>query len=563
MLRSFYVALTGLTASKEWLDITSNNIANANTIGFKKSRPVFQDIVLQNIFSFNHYSNTVNKITFGGGVYMPTTLVDFSQGSMKFTGKNTDLAIDGDGFFILANDNGARFYSRNGEFRLAQGVDANGKAVVQLVHSSGLKLLGDKIDPITLQPTGKLEPVTLQTELPPKATQKIFATDGSNLDPRANPIGTDFNPDDATTYNILYTVQVFDKKGSQYDVGIFFKKLNPLVKDTNGNYYHTYIVTDSNGDSYFTFYDNSNYKKVTATALANAPSEDQINQMKLVATNVRIGSTDILAKEVYWYRDSTNVLHIYAKDDQGNWYELSADTNNTSITPSTTKAAEVANTWETFVLFKNPLSNTWEDLLNGSQDQAHDGTTALTEGGYAYTIVSFNNDGTLSSDWSGDKSISLNLNNLPATLASALDLQEVNLTGLTQYPIDFALGFQQDGYPAGLLQTVSIGEDGTITGVYSNGQSLPLYRLKLAYFTSPQDLVNKGSNVFIAPSTLNPVEQYAGPRSKIREGSLELSNVDVAEELINMITAEKAYQANAKVIQTGQTILDTTINLKR
>jgi len=137
------------------------------------------------------------------------------------------------------------------------------------------------------------------------------------------------------------------------------------------------------------------------------------------------------------------------------------------------------------------------------------------------------------------------------------------LEGITQYPIDFALGFQQDGYPPGLIQTISIGEDGTITGIYSNGQSLPLYRIKLAYFTSPQDLVNKGGNVFIAPSTLNPVEQYAGPRSKLREGSLELSNVDVAEELINMITAEKAYQVNAKVVQTGQTILDTTINLKR
>jgi len=563
MLRSFYVALTGLTASKDWLDITSNNIANANTVGFKKSTPVFQDIVLQNIFSFNQYSNTVSKITFGGGVTMSTTLINFSQGSLQYTGNNTDIAIDGDGFFILSDNNGARYYSRDGELKLAQGVDANGKAVVQLVQAaSGLKLLGDKIDPTTLQPTGLLEPVTLQTELPPKATQNIYATDGSNLDPRATPIGTDFNPDDATTYNTLYTVQVFDKEGNQYDVGIFFKKLNPLVKDTNGNYYHTYIVTDSNGNSYFTFYDSTNqvYRKVTATAVTTVPPE---TDMKLVATNVYIGSTDILASDVYWYRDSNNVLHIYAKDSNGSWYELSADTTNTSVTPSTTKAAEVANTWETFVLFKNPLSNTWVDLLNGSQDQAYDGTTALTEGGYAYTIVSFNNDGTLSSDWSGDKSISLNLNNLPATLASALDLQDVNLTGLTQYPIDFALGFQQDGYPPGLLQTVSIGEDGTITGVYSNGQSLPLYRLKLAYFTSPQDLVEKGSNVFIAPSTLNPVEQYAGVRSKIRDGSLELSNVDVAEELINMITAEKAYQANAKVIQTGQTILDTTINLKR
>jgi flagellar hook protein FlgE len=562
MLRSFYIALSGLNTSKDWLDITSNNIANANTIGFKKSRPVFQDIVLQNIFSFNHYSNTVNKITFGGGVYMPTTLIDFSQGSMKFTGKNTDMAIDGDGFFILANSNGARFYSRNGEFRLAQGVDEEGRAVVRLVHSSGLSLLADKIDSKTLQPTGKLEPVTIQAELPPKATESIYATDGSNLDPRSNPIGTDLDPEDATTYDILYTVQVFDKKGSQYDVGVFFKKLNPLVKDSDNNYYHTFILTDDAGNRYFTFKNGNEYIEVSAGDASSTPPASE-DRMRLIASNVNVnsGGSDLLMKEVYWYREGDNI-YIYGKDKDGNWYKLSADTSAPQISAANSEAAQVENTWQAFVLFKDSSSNKWVDLLD-VEDQAKDGNKPLEENGYTYDIVTFGQDGTLYSDWGGDRKIKLSLNNLPASLKNSLALKEVNLEGITQYPIDFALGFQQDGYPPGLIQTISIGEDGTITGVYSNGQSLPLYRLKLAYFTSPQDLVNKGSNVFIAPSTLNPVEQYTGPRSKIRAGSLELSNVDVAEELINMITAEKTYQANAKVVQTGQTILDTTINLKR
>jgi len=569
MLRSFYVALTGLNASKDWLDITSDNVANANTIGFKKERPVFQDIVLQNIFSYNQYSQTVSKITFGGGVQMSTTFVDFTQGPLKFTGKSTDMAIDGDGFFILGSDNGARFYSRDGQFRLAQGRDSNGKAVVILTHDSGLYLLADKIDPKTLQPTGALDKVTLQVELEPKATDKIYATDGSNLDPRGNPIGVDFDPKDATTYNVLYTVHIYDKAGNSYDVNIFFKKLNPLLK-AGTKYYHTYIVKDDAKNTYFTFYDGTNYKKAKADLVKEGQKKEQLNKeekdMKLITTDVKVydGTTkkDIDVSAVYWYKDDEGSINIYAKDSAGNWYKLSADTTYPAVTPAETQAAQVENTWQTFVLFKDPNSGNYTDILD-STDQAKDGSTTLKENNYTYDIVYFNSDGTLSTDWSGNKEIAINLQNLPASLRNALSLKKVNLEGLTQYPIDFALGFQQDGYPPGLLQSVSIGEDGTITGVYNNGQTLPLYRLKLAYFTSNQDLIHKGSNLFVAPSTMNPVEQFAGVRSKIRSGSLELSNVDIAQEMINMITAEKAYQANAKVIQTGQTILDTTINLKR
>ncbi len=561
MLRSFFIAYTGLNASKNWLDITANNIANANTIGFKKSRPVFMDLVLQNAYSFNEYSNTVNKTTIGGGVYLSDTLIDFSQGSLKFTGRNEDLAIDGDGFFILQTPEGGRVYSRNGEFELSQETDNTGKAIVSLVHSSGLYLLADKIDPQTLQPTGKLERVELPVELPPQATQRIYATDGSNLDPRGVGIGVDFNPDDATTYNVVYTVQVYDKMGQSYDVGIFFKKLNPLLKDGT-NYYHTFIVEDNANNRYFTFKNGDSYVKAKVTSLGGAPASE--TDMHLITTDVKAydGTNDVDLSAVYWYRDSSNNLHIYGKDSNGNWYELSADTTYPTVTPQNSEAATVDGVWQTFVLFKQ--DGNWVDLIKGSQDQAKDGTTDLTESGYTYSLITFNSEGVLSSDWSGDQNISLNLGNLPVTLQNELNLNEISVAGLTQYPIDFALGFQQDGYPAGLLQSVSVGEDGTITGVYSNGIAKPLYRLKLAYFPSNQDLVNSGSNLLLeAPSTMNPVEQYAGVRSKIRSGSLELSNVDVAEELINMITAEKAYQANAKVIQTGQTIMDTTINLKR
>jgi len=102
-----------------------------------------------------------------------------------------------------------------------------------------------------------------------------------------------------------------------------------------------------------------------------------------------------------------------------------------------------------------------------------------------------------------------------------------------------------------------------VTALYSNGVSKDIARLQLAYFKDKQVLAPKGENLYATFSTIQPIIENAGVASKIRSGTLELSNVDIAQEMINMITAEKAYQANAKVIQTGQTIMDTTINLKR
>lgn len=559
-----YVAWTGLTTSKNWLDITSDNVANVNTVGFKKERPVFQDLVLQNFLQFNYNNLSLSKTTYGGGVFIASTITDFSQGALQVTNRNTDLAINGSGFFILQSSSGIHYYTRDGQFKLVQGTDEHGKPVVQLVHDTGMKLLGSQIDPTTNQPVGNLSPVVLQQILPPSATQNISVNDGSNLDSNAASIGVDFDPNDATTYNLTYTVQVYDKAGNAYDLGIFFKKLNPLLKDNNGNYYHTFIVQDDAGNKYFTFYDKTNdkYVEAKATALNTVPTDE--NNLKLITTNVKIydGTNNIDAVAVYWYKDENNNIHVYAKDANNHWYELSADTNNPTITPNETTAAQVQNVWQTFVLFKDPTSGKWKDLLS-AQDKTTDGKTVLTENGYSYDTLFFNTSGTLVSDWNGNQEIALDLTNLPIPLQNALALTKVNLNGLTQYPLTSSLAFQQDGYPPGELQNISIGEDGTITGIYSNGKSLPLYRLKLAYFENSQGLVKDGNNLYRAPANFNPIEQYAGTKSTIKEGALELSNVDISQEMMNMIVAEKAYQANAKVVQTDQTILDTTLTLKR
>ncbi len=560
MLRSFYVALTGLGASKEWLDITSNNVANANTVGFKKARPIFQDIVLQDIMQYNQVSNTVNHKIFGGGVRVGYTYTIFYQGPFKVTGLNTDLAIEGDGFFILEDNNGARYYTRDGQLRFSSAIE-NGREIMYLVHNSALKVLGKNLE------TGAVEPIKILSTLPPKATTQIYTQDGSNLDPRGESPTVDFDPNDATTFNLNYTINVFDTDGVAHEVGIFFKKVNPKVYDNTGKAYYTYVVKDTKDNNYFVTKDsNGNFVKVQYDPNNTVNPDTTNGELVLVANDVLVlnsGTNADQKVDIYWYRDANNTIQTLAYDGT-NYYELSPS-NAIVNQVQTVKNAEVLNHWETFITMKDNNGD-WVDIVstNGNvvPNKPTGGTdTEKSKDGkeYKYALITFNNEGAIS----GDNKIELDFTSLPQNLKDVLKLTFVNLEGLSQYPVDFSLGFQQDGYNAGRFVDLSIGEDGTVTAIYSNGVAKNLYRIQLAYFKDKQNLIAKGSNLFTVPSNINPLVENAGVSSRLRSGTLELSNVDVAEELVNMITAEKAYQANAKVVQTGQTILDTTINLKR
>jgi flagellar hook protein FlgE len=132
-------------------------------------------------------------------------------------------------------------------------------------------------------------------------------------------------------------------------------------------------------------------------------------------------------------------------------------------------------------------------------------------------------------------------------------------------PSTVTLGFQ-DGIPAGTLQSFAIGLDGAITGFYSNGTSQYIDTVQLAGFTNPSGLLKIGSNQYResatsgTPSVGNP--GTAG-RGTLVSGSLEMSNVDLAQEFTSMIIAERGFQANARTISTANQMLEELVNLKR
>ncbi|HIE1301005.1 TPA: flagellar hook protein FlgE [Burkholderia contaminans] len=185
--------------------------------------------------------------------------------------------------------------------------------------------------------------------------------------------------------------------------------------------------------------------------------------------------------------------------------------------------------------------------------------------------VTFNSSGAIQSTTTGTPpapttSVGQFQFTLPNTDGSATPQSlTLDLTGTTQYGgKDGVNNLAQDGYASGTLTTYTIGTDGKLTGNYSNGQTAVLGQIALANFNNPNGLVNLGGNQY-AESSASGVPQISAPGStnhgKLQGSALENSNVDLTSQLVNLITAQRNYQANAQTIKTQQAVDQTIINL--
>ena len=222
---SFQQGLSGLNAAAKNLDTIGNNVANANTVGFKGSQAQFADV----------YANAQGGSTgsaIGIGVKVAAVAQQFGQGGVTSTGNPLDMAISGQGFFQLEN-NGAIAYSRNGQFQM----DKNG----YIVNAQGHKLSGYPVNPLTgiiatgstgaLQlPTGAISPM-------PTTTSQV----GLNLDSRAIvPPTLGFNPTDPTSYNNSTALTIYDSLGNNHIATLYFQKAVAPV-----NTWNAYMTVDN------------------------------------------------------------------------------------------------------------------------------------------------------------------------------------------------------------------------------------------------------------------------------------------------------------------------------
>jgi flagellar hook protein FlgE len=220
---SFRISLSGMNAATADLNVTSNNIANANTTGFKQSRAEFADV-------FAVSANGLSRNAIGAGVRLAAIAQQFGQGNIDFTGRNLDLAISGQGFFTLS-DGGATVYSRAGNF----GADRDGF----VVNPAGQRLQ-------VYQPnasgvgfdTGRLGNLQLSTgDSAPLATSNVTVESNLPAD-AAVPVIAPFDPNDPNTYNRTTSLTVYDSLGAAHSQSLYF------VKTATPNQWELYTTID-------------------------------------------------------------------------------------------------------------------------------------------------------------------------------------------------------------------------------------------------------------------------------------------------------------------------------
>ena len=244
---SFYTSLTGLKAATTELALTSNNIANVGTAGFKRSRASFGDI-----FATSPLQKATSVV--GQGVSLKEVRQEFSQGNVEFSSNTLDLAISGEGFFPLKSADGLTdIYTRNGSFVLDE--------QFSVVNSSGQALLAAAVDSSGKADISKLNKLQIPTKTAGEARQTSLVELSLNLPSDADVINADFNRNNPNTYNKSTALSVYDSGGNSYLATIYYVKTSNATADSPFNKWQTYVyvgddqvnaalqqATDENGE---------------------------------------------------------------------------------------------------------------------------------------------------------------------------------------------------------------------------------------------------------------------------------------------------------------------------
>jgi flagellar hook protein FlgE len=507
---SFQQGLSGLNGAAKSLDVIGNNIANASTVGFKGSTTQFADVYARSL-------NGAGGNQAGIGVSVAGIAQQFTQGNIETSANPLDIAINGGGFF-RTETSGLVQYTRNGQFSL----DKNG----MLVTPQGANLTGYGVGPNGQILAGTPSPLQISTaDLKPVATTKIDTS--LNLDSRVDPpLNNPFNANDPTTYNKQTPVDVYDTLGNAHVMSMYYVK-------TGAGTWDVYAGSDGT--------------ELTSVGVAAAGQKDAgvsaardawLNATKAVPPN----AADIAAK-LKDYGDKASAAVVAAATTAG-------------ATPATISAIQAAAT-------------SAGGTAGYSPDQIDkDITAAVSVPGVPVGHLNFDTNGALSATLMSPQTLPLtvNLPIYPPTGAKDTLSIKLNFTGTTQYGADTSeKKTTQDGYTAGHLQRFSAAADGTILGQYSNGQTKPLGQVVLANFTNPGGLEPLGNNSFAETSDSGTPLVGApdtGSLGVLQSSATEASNVDLTAELVNMITAQRVYQANAQTIKTQDSVLQTLVSLR-
>ena len=561
---SLYAGITGLSVHSERMSVIGNNLANVNTTGFKGSRMYFEDLLSQDF-------STVNGVgQIGRGVRVSTIYSDFGQGAFESSTESTDMAISGEGFFIVEPIGSEdAFYTRAGNFRFDKDgylVNPNGYALqgweieqetttISTASSSatdeattgGTRIVGTPTD-IRLEnfqsapnPTSE---VSIVTNLNPASSDSSTSTSDPYFAMFNNWDGTADTPLANTLYAYSTTLKVFDGIGTARDLTVYFDPVT--LSNAGGDTVWEYMVTtDPNSDG-----------RILSGADGN---NTVIGQGNTEASGIMMMGT------LTFTAGQLSGMSAFTLKSNGGASGGTKDLSNWSLADFATTGYPV-------------FAPNFLGASNASTAESANANPIQMNFGIRATDLTSNGSGEATIGWNST------LGSLP-TNASAADFAQLGYVSNTGWlpnfkgpSVDalasqsFATGgsstlFQsQDGFSAGILQNISISREGVLTGSYSNGQVLELYAVTLATFTNQFGLRREGGNLFSETRDSGPaLTGQAGSTGKgtIDGNALELSNVDMATEFVRMITTQRGFQANTKVITTTDSMLGEVIAMKR
>ena len=593
MMRSLFSGVAGLKTHQTRMDVIGNNIANVNTVGYKASSMVFADLMSQTTQKAsgpNAAPGTggTNARQIGLGVKSGAININITgQGSAQSTGNPFDIMIEGDNFFVVNNGTENKF-TRDGSFY----VDAAGNLAMT---STGYNVMGWQVDPETMdirQDTVSALRImsTANLTYPPEATTQ--ANMGGILDK---------NDKDSTSSNgKVVNLQFFDALGYSYTAKFSFKKSDKTnknedsyslelvgIQDAYGNevpgvtkeMFGKNGIQDKTGKVSFdatnyswngtTLRDNvTNKDIVDLAALFAAAGNDLENRAATLTVNGDATATvqdglDAIAK-AYGYEGSTEEFLALRRTIE--------DTSTTPPGEVTLSMVELLRNLST-----KGAASTDNDILPTFPNAKPDDDTSFETSGRSFTgvTITFNSN-------NGDF---LGINGQQTMSTSVLKVSDLggNFSDIT---IDFSELSEPDnkgtstasatsgdlkglgaGRRLGKMIGVSIQQNGMIYASYDNGMTKLLGQIATASFPNASGLEKQGDNMYAA--TLNSGEfdgigvDITASGGKMSTGQLEMSNVDLSSEFTEMITTQRGFQANSRIITVSDTLLEELTNLKR
>lgn len=531
MMRSLYSGVAGLKTHQTRMDVIGNNIANVNTVGFKGSNVNFADTFYQTTSSATGFDVTTGaagtnakQIGLGSQVASITTNIT-EQGGTSSTNRALDIAINGDSFLIVKSG-GATYFSKSGAFN----VDANGTLYSTTNGGTIQGWLADNDGNVTRDVVKDLKVMSPENMYyPPEPTKNVVLQ--GNINKTDKDLVFQQSADFAVEKGVYTTVSFFDNLGQ-----LFTAKLCITSIKNSGATVDTDTEADEDGVSTATtsylvmlsdVYDedgNSIFVKTTTDEDGNESFVPTGATVTLGSATYTVGEDDI--------------------DQQTGEYNVRTEAGADGVTTMSfyTKTGEFAR-------------------IHGEKSGLASETSKYWDKGIVLSI----DPGT------GENAIDNTFNQYNPDTDSGGVI--IDFSALTQYSgstnITYVKGDTDGkgvGNIAGEMKGISIDEDGFVYGTYNNGSKKCLAQIAVATFANPSGLEAVGDSLFaesLNSGVFDGVGEAVSISGSFTVGALEMSNVDLASEFTNMITTQRGFQANSRIITTTDSMLEELVNLKR